>query len=158
MYSRNCRQFIDGTYDSSAQSRYILDPKYAKDPEQYIRAFFLIQKDLKELFDYIDPSDTNLKCHSFRVHQLLLRACIEVEANCKAILIENGYEKINSKGKIIKLNMNDYNKIETTHLLSLYKVKVPYWRGSKAIRTPFINWSNAPKENPGWYQAYHESL
>src|SRR5688572_7486964 len=88
-YRKNCRPFENGTYGSY----YISDPKYAKDPEQYIRAFLLIQKDLKELFDYIDPSDINLQCHSFRIHQLLMRTCIEVEANCKAILSENGYDK-----------------------------------------------------------------
>ena len=59
-YRRNCRQFQDGTYANSGQARYILDPRYAKHPAQYVRAFLLIQKDLQELFDYIDPSDINL--------------------------------------------------------------------------------------------------
>lgn len=157
-FRRNCRQFIDKTYSHSGQSRYIQDPRYAKEPEQYIRAFLLIQKDLQELFDYIHQADENLKTYSFRIHQLFMRACIEIEANFKAILNENGYKKINKKtGDIAELNMNDYSKLEITHRLSSYKVKIPYWRGIECIRTPFHQWSNPVKSNPSWYNAYHET-
>jgi hypothetical protein len=78
-FPRNCRQFINGGYSGA---RYVLDAAYAKDSDKYVRAFLLIQKDLHELFDYIEPSDQNLCCHSFRPHEILLRACVEVEANC----------------------------------------------------------------------------
>src|SRR5438105_925061 len=121
-YRRNCRQFIDNTYSDSGQSRYIRDPRYAKEPEQYIRAFLLIQKDLIELFDYIHQADKNLKTYSFRIHQLYMRACIEIETNFKAVLKENNYKRISKKGKEIKLDMSDYCKLDITHRLSSYKV------------------------------------
>jgi hypothetical protein len=54
---------------------------------------------------YVEPADKNLECYSYRIHALLLRACIELEANCKAILKENGY----SKGGNWKID--DYKKI-----------------------------------------------
>jgi hypothetical protein len=120
---------------------------YSQSPEQYVRAFLLLLKDLKELFDYIEPADENLICYSYRIHALLLRACIEVESNCKAILIENGFTK--SGG----MNMLDYKKINTTHRLSSYQVKAPYWTGKKDIRSPFAAWATG--SSPPWYDAYN---
>ena len=131
-YRRTCRQFTDGRYSEGGRWRYITHPKFAQSPDQYVRSFILLLRDLQELFDYVEPSDTNLICYSYRIHELLVRACIEVEANCKAILLENGYKKEDD------LNMNDYKKIEKTHLLSFYEVKVPYWYGEKRYRKPFL--------------------
>ncbi len=88
---------------------YITHPKFAQSSDQYVCSFVLLLRDLQELFDYVEPSDTNLKCYSYRIYELLVRACIEVEANCKAILLENGYKKEDD------LNMNDYKKVEKTH-------------------------------------------
>ncbi|MBI2331393.1 MAG: hypothetical protein HYU84_04385 [Chloroflexi bacterium] len=148
-YRRTCRQFVNGRYSG----QYLTHPKFAQSPEHYIRGFLLLQKDLQELFDYIEPADENLVCFSYRVHALLLRACVEVEANCKAILKENGYTKKNKKGEEIDMNMGDYKKINATHHLSSYQVKVPYWNGTKFIRSPFVNWSTGGKLD--WYEAYN---
>ena len=97
-------QIVDGQYSEGGKWEYIKHPKYANSPEQYIRAFLLLQKDLQLLFDYVEPSEINLTCYSYRIHELLLRACVEVEANCKAILLENGYQKD------AEMNMTDYKK------------------------------------------------
>jgi hypothetical protein len=146
-YRRTCRQFVDGSYTEGGRWRYMIHPKFAQAPEHYIRAFLLLLKDLQELFDYIEPADKNLLCYSYRVHALLLRACVEVEANCKAILKENGYSKTSD------MNMGDYKKIDKTHLLSLYQVKAPSWSGSQVLRTPFLAWSTGGPLP--WYQAYN---
>ncbi len=122
-YHRTCRQFVDGEYSEGGRWQYILHPKYADSSDHYIRAFLLLQDDLKKLFQYIEPSDTNLNTYSFRIHELLLRTCVEVEANFKAILKENGYKKSD------KWTRHDYKKIEESHFLSKYKVKYPFWRG-----------------------------
>jgi len=142
-YRRTHRQFVDGIY----RDGYALHPKFAQSPEHYVRAFLIILKDLQELFDYVEPSDKNLACYSYRIYALLLRACVEVEANCKAILKENGYSKSGD------WNMSDYKKIEKTHLLSSYEVKVPNWSGSKANRMPFSAWSTCG--SLPWYNAYN---
>ena len=113
----------------------------------------LLLKDLQELFDYVEPADENLVCYSYRIHALLLRACVEVEANCKAILKENGYSKRNKKGEDVDMNMGDYKKINTTHRLSSYQVKIPYWNGAKDLRSPFSNWSTG--DTLDWYEAYN---
>ena len=74
-------------------SGYILDPDYAKSPEHYVRSFLLIQEDILRLFQFIEPSDINLQTYSFRIHELYMRICIEIEANFKAIFDENKYSK-----------------------------------------------------------------
>jgi hypothetical protein len=145
-YRRTARPFMNGNYPWGPGT-YIRHPRFAQEPEMYVRGFRLLQKDLEHLFEYIEPSDDNLKCYSFRVYELLLRACVEVEANCKAILRENAYpgEK--------RWTMRDYRKIETSHHLSAFDVKLPHWHGEQRIRTPFKLWHSC--KTPGWYQAYN---
>jgi hypothetical protein len=82
-YKRTCRPFLDGKYPDG-RSSYISDPKFATAPQQHIRAFEVIQKDLLELFDYVEPADKNEGCYSFRIHELHMRTCIELESNSKA--------------------------------------------------------------------------
>ncbi len=78
----------------------------------------IIQRDLEELFDYIEPSQESLATYSYRIHALLMRACFEIEANFKAILSENIHTpKINKFGSPI-LNMDMYKKIDVTHHLA----------------------------------------
>lgn len=157
-YRRTCRQFVDGSYTEGGRWQYIIHPKFAQSPEHYVRAFLLILKDLQELFDYIEPADTNLDCYSYRIHALLLRACVEVEANCKAIMLENGYSPgLKKDGTMKDMTMEDYNKIEVTHRLSSYQVKLPNWSGMHSIRTPFLAWANKDKKQNRlpWYTAYN---
>jgi hypothetical protein len=148
-FRRTCRQFVDGSYAEGGRSKYIRHPKFAKAPQQYIRAFMLIQKDLQELFDYVEPSYTNHACYSYRIHELLTRTCIEIEANCKAILSENGYARAGN------WDMGDYRKLNATHHLSSYEINFPLWHGSEATRTPFAAWSGTGPLK--WYQAYNET-
>ena len=51
------------------------------------------------------------------------------------------------------MNMSDYKKINFTHRLSSYQVKVPYWSGSENLRTPFSAWST--DNSLPWYDAYN---
>jgi len=148
-YRRNVRQFTDVEFSEGGRWQYVCHPKYAQSPEHYIRAFLLIQKDLLALFDYIEPADKNLEAYSYRIHELLLRICVEVEANCVAILTENGYKKDSD------LNMSDYKKINVTHRLSSYEVKLPIWHGQKNIRKPYSAWETG--QSLGWYQVYNKT-
>src|SRR5688572_2139121 len=92
-FKRTARPFTKGRGYGCIQCGYVHHVEFAIDPKHYIRAFRIIQKDMLELFDYVEPSDKNLQCYSYRIHELLLRASVEVEANCKAILVENSYVK-----------------------------------------------------------------
>jgi hypothetical protein len=74
---------------------------------------------------------------------------VEIEANFKAIMIENGYSKAGN------LNIKDYEKVNSTHRLSSYKVKLPIWNGDDNIREPFRDWrNNSPLS---WYGAYNDT-
>ena len=148
-FKRNIRQFTDGSFSEGGRWHYILHKDYADSPEHYIRAFLILQKDFLDLLDFVEPSDTNLKTYSFRIHELLLRVCIEIEANFVAILSENGYKKNDN------WNMNDYKKTNGTHKLSSYVVKLPVWKGNRNIRKPFYNWKN--NGSLKWYRAYNET-
>lgn len=74
---------------------------------------------------------------------------MEIEANCAAILRENGYTK---KGD---WTMKDYKKINQSHYLSQYEVKIPNWDGLAGIRKPFHNWSL--NGSLCWYQSYNHT-
>jgi hypothetical protein len=148
-YRRTCRQFVDGSYGRGDQAKHIRHARFAEEPEHYIRAFLLLQQDLQRLFEYIEPADRNLSTYSFRTHELLLRSCVEVEANCKAILLENGY------GRGSNLTMVDYKKLDATHRLSSYEVIAPVWYGTRGRRRPFENWRSGG--SLPWYTAYNNT-
>lgn len=61
---------------------------------------------------------------------------MEVEANCKAVLSENGYARVGD------WNMNDYRKLEATHRLSGYRVKMRVWQGVHHTFAPFDAWED----------------
>ncbi|MDH6168131.1 hypothetical protein M2282_003282 [Variovorax boronicumulans] len=143
------RQLIDGSYANNGNGRYVSHAAYAKQPAHYVRAFLLLQDDLKRLFEFVEPADQNLNCYSFRIHELLMRACIEVEANCKAILQANGYADDGFP------TMYDYIKINASHRLSSYEVRVPTWDGAMRVRKPFAKWHDGV--SLPWYKAYNES-
>lgn len=157
-FYRNYRG-IKTAFNSGYSGRaYIVDPEYAKSPEHYTRAFSIIQNDLMKLLEFIEPADENLIAYSYRTHELLMRTCIEIEANFKAILRENIFNPIDKKGRLRKegsWTIRDYRKVNVTHHLSSYKVIIPIWSGEKSIFTPFKEWNS--KSSLSWYQAYNSS-
>lgn len=146
-FIRTVRQLSDGSYNNGGNAGYIKDPRYANSPERYIRGYLLILSDIQKLFEYVEPADKNKETYSYRIHELFLRVCIEVEANCRAILSENGY---NRKGN---WNMKDYQLIDETHKLSDYVVKIPRWEGDLSIYKPFSRWKEGKQLM--WYWQYN---
>jgi len=151
-YYRTYRPNIGGN------NLYMNDPRYVEYPGQFIKAIELLYKDFETLFDYIEPSDENEKCYSFRIHELMLRTCTEVEANLKGILLANGYKRFKTGGTetFHRCMDKDYYKIEKTHHLSSYEVHIPHWRGVNKIRKPFAKWFEmAHYKSLPWYQDYN---
>ena len=62
-YRRTARIFTDNTYSDSGKWMYVRHQNYADFPENFVRAFLLIQKDVLELFDYIGPAEKVLKLY-----------------------------------------------------------------------------------------------
>ena len=148
-FRRTCRILADGSYSNSGHWRYLLHPKFAQEPRHFVRAFLSLQADMLTLMDYVEPAEANLPTYSHKIQQLLLRACVEVEANFTAILRENGYAHK-------RLTMDDYRLVNQSHALSSFEVRVPTWRGAGSVRRPFGAWAG-PTEGLPWYQAYNKS-
>lgn len=159
-FYRNFRAVKPGDPSSGYSSwAYIRDLEYAKDPSHYVRAYLLIQNDLQSIFEFVEPTDECLKAYSYRIHALLMRTCIEAEANFKAILEENAFTPAPGR----PLNIKDYRKVDASHHLSSYEVVLPTWNGSPRVLKPFETWrafrglpSTALLQLP-WYRAYNES-
>jgi hypothetical protein len=135
--------FVGGQVDQS----YLVQSGYATDRTTLIRGYHALESDLERLFEYVEPDDRNLGAFSTRTYELLLRASTEFEANCKAILTENGYSRAKN------LNMIDYSRIEGATHLSRYKLRLTVWARSPREIQPLEQWSSG---NPlQWYQAYN---
>lgn len=149
------RSMADGPNAGYSRGAYVRDPRYARSPGHYVRAYLLIQKDLERLFEYVEPSPEGEDAFSFRIHELLMRTCIEVEANFKAILDANIYTPRLSNNKRPIYNMDVYRKVNASHHLSSYEVVLPLWNGPRRVWKPFEGWS--PTQGISWYQAYNAS-
>ena len=135
---------------SGSDHYYLNDDDYAEKPYTFTRAFMSLQKEMEDLFAYVEPADGNKKTFSYRIQQLLIRVCIELEANFKAIMSENKYSKDSNWW-----NINDYWKINASHRLSDYKVHMPTWEGKNKEFAPFADWSKSPRLS--WYRAFQRT-
>jgi hypothetical protein len=126
---------------------YVRHPDYAPDALHYLRAYTLLQDDLLKLFEYVEPADANESTYSFRCLELLLRACGEVESNCRVILDANGFVTPNQR------LMEHYKKLNTTHHLASYSVRLPVWTGGRSVRQPFAAWQSGG--TLPWFKAHH---
>lgn len=157
-FYRNYRPVKKSPNSGYSSWAYIVDHSYSKNPEYYTRAFSIIQEDIIKLFEYVEPSDINNVTYSFRIHELLTRICIEVEANFKAILRENIFDPKDKDGKSRSeqnWKINDFKIVNKTHHLDDYAIQLPFWKGNLNVRKPFEAWkSNLPLS---WYQAYNKA-
>lgn len=125
---------------------YILDKRYAQDRFMLLQSYQLIENDLKNILEFVEPADHNESVYSHRIYELFLRCATEFETNCKRILYANGY-------KNGQLGISDYYKIDEAMRLSGYEVKINSWHPSAKILKPLQDWSAGP--SLGWYQDYN---
>jgi hypothetical protein len=148
-----------GTIRDEYVNSYSLKPEFSLEREDSFRAYTYLIADLMECFRFVDPKEKiNLKTCSLKFHELIVRSCIEVEANLRGVLSSNSYvPRKNKSGHDLPLNMIDYRKLEKYLLLSRYRVqfvlaKGEYWNPLMTIQ-PFKKWSSS---NPSWYDNYHK--
>jgi len=130
-----------------APTDYIYCKTYADDRYSLIHAFKIIEKDLKNLFEFIEPSEKNEEVFSHRLYELFLRCATEFETNCKQILLANGYPDGN-------MNITDYYKINNANKLSDYEVRLNIWHPEPKIIKPFDKWNSG--HSLAWYQDYND--
>lgn len=130
---------------------YLLDERFACQAEMdsLVTTAHLIIHDLYEMFNYIEPDDTNLTTFSHRMYELFLRTATEFESNCKGILEANGYSRSGN------WNIIDYFKIASVAHLSEYKVIFKRW-STMRVFTPFIEWNSSSFASLTWYQHYND--
>lgn len=129
---------------------YVEHPKYAQNMYSFIHALSLVEKDLKELFDFISPNDSNKLVFSHRIYELFFRCCTEIENNAIAILRENLYSLPNNP----KINI-DYFKINSVLRLHDYEVRLNFWDNQPLVLKPFATWNSAAYQPLKWYQDYN---
>jgi hypothetical protein len=148
-FKRVNRPLATGQFCRDGRASFYCHPDYAVDGRQFCRSYRVLISDLEKLFLYIDPADENNATFSFEIMGLFIRICIEIEANLKAILQENGYLHDTN------LTMRDYRKTEASHQLSQYTVRLSSWRTPQSEFQPFSAWSTADKSLT-WYQDYND--
>jgi hypothetical protein len=89
----------------------------------------------------------------------MLRACTEFEANCKGILLANGYSPTRD-GRLRssdKWNIDDYWKINRAIKLSDYKILLKSWYPNPLQLQPFRDWQVTSHQGLSWYKAYNQA-
>lgn len=160
-YFRIWREGGTTLYDDEKFFPYILDPRYCRERTSLCRAYKMLEQDLEILFEYIEPCDANKATHSHRTFELMLRASTEFEANCKGILLSNGYSPTKRDGTLRlsdNWNVNDYWRINNAIKLSDYKVILKAWHPNPLQLEPFRDWNGTTSNQVlEWYQAYNEA-
>jgi hypothetical protein len=156
-YRRICRPFIDGRYLTDIEGKYFVDPRYASERSDLIRGYHLLEKELYQIFEYIEPADANKSCYSHQIYALLLRASTEFEANASAILKANDY-KLTGKRRYV--DIKDYFKVNAATKLSEYSVTIPIWNGENKTFRPLEDWAKPSDSllDPhtlSWYDHYN---
>jgi len=137
-------RWIIGSIDRS----HLLSSDFATNRTTAIRAYHAIEKDLRQVFDFIEPDDRNLTTFSTRLYEIFLRASTEFESNCKLILSENGYTSSRD------FNMKDYRKIDAATKLSKYQIELTIWANAPRLLKPLLPWSST-NGCLCWYQKYN---
>lgn len=123
------------------------DPIYSSDRYLFLNAYYLLENDLKKIFEYVYPSSNNKDTYSHRIYELLLRASTEFESNSKSILKANGYSMSGH------LNITDYYKLNASSKLSDYEIKINIWDTTPLIIKPFDEWNTS--HTLTWYKEYN---
>lgn len=130
---------------------WVSDERYSDDRYELCHAYKIIEQDLKKLFEYINPSDSNRKTYSHRLFDLFLRSSTEFENNCKKILRANGY----TKRRGARWDINDYKRLDSANRISQYKIKLNVWYPKPKIIQPLKSWGSKGKSLK-WYQDYNK--
>lgn len=116
---------------------------------QDVRAYRNIQYSLDDLFNYIEPSTSNLSAYGHKIRELLILACTEVECLLIKTLVDNGYEQKE------RYSTNDYIKCKDILGLDKFDVALVQYPSVKVFK-PFHDWkAGSPTKSLPWYNAYN---
>ena len=141
-YKRIWRPFIN-----SGSCDHLINSEVAEDWVNLSQAYILIEKELLEIFEFIEPHYNHNDVYSHKTYILLLKAATEFEANCKKILMINGYTKDERS-----LTIKDYKKLNHPMRLSEYEASTSIGGKTFGPFSPFKIWDNGSLE---WYRDYN---
>jgi len=117
--------------------------------ESFVALKILLFK-MEEMFETVEPSSSNMDTYGHRIRELLLIACMEVEASWAAVLRANGYIKD-------RLTTKDYVKLLNPMILDSYVVRLSSYHQFLPF-APFEGWrSDTPTQSLPWYEAYNQT-
>lgn len=121
----------------------------AIDTAGYRASFDLLQRDLVDVFEYVEPVSAHNQVYSHRLFSLLLRACTDFESIAKDVLSARGDSKPTER-----MNIMDYRRLDPEFKLEQVEVRLHLWRPQPLMVFPFTGWSVA---NPPlfWYADYN---
>ena len=105
---------------------------------------------MEDVFETVEPSQSNLTAYGHKIREILLLAAMEVEASWAAVLKVN-----NHPGS--RFSTNDYVKLLQPMLLDSFKLTLRSYPKFPAI-IPFKGWNpQSPTKSLDWYDAYNQT-
>lgn len=113
-------------------------------------ALKLLLAKMQDIFETVEPGQTNLHTHGHRIRELLLLAAMEVEASWAAVLRANGYSGD-------RFTTRDYVKLLAPMLLDSFSLELRSYPEFPSV-TPFKGWAaQSPTKSLDWYDAYNQT-
>jgi hypothetical protein len=106
---------------------------------------------MKDVFRYVEPETRNMNVYGHEIRQLLVLACNEVEAQCKAVLRANNYPSNRRQWNM----KDDYFKLAKPLRLDNWQAQLLQYPKLGWIR-PFRQWSRTTFRSLPWYAAYNK--
>lgn len=116
-----------------------------------INAASSLFRNLDDVFQYVEPTDENKHVFGHEIRQLLLLACSEAEAQFKAIMRANHYDRGGSWNIA-----RDYFLLARPLGLDRCSVSLPRYP-SLGFVDPFSEWTASSYSPLCWYQAYNDT-
>ncbi|MCK5415848.1 hypothetical protein KAI92_00285 [Candidatus Parcubacteria bacterium] len=118
--------------------------------QSFVSLKILLNK-LEELFETVEPTESNLLTYGHKIREILLLACMEVESSWTAVLRENKYS---SNGAF---TTNNFVKLKEPMFLDGYQMDLVAYPSFCGLM-PFIDWDvNKPTKSLSWYDAYNKT-
>lgn len=133
----------------SGTDGYLRYSRRTPEAKRYLQSFEILKRDLQLLFEFIEPCPDNYLAYSLRTFELLLRACTEIESNCKHILLTNKHD-------IDHVNILRFADLNGPMRLSEFVVCCPAI--DFEVFSPFESFGDTERNHrsPTWYRAYNE--
>ncbi len=114
-----------------------------KNKANYLNYFLLLERDLENIFKYIEPEESNMDTFSLENARLFLSICSEVDILFKKVLSDASLKDINQYR----------NKIRKKYGEKFWNQKVEIEKYAISADSPWINFKD--NKSPDWWKSYN---